>query len=312
MYRSLLVPLDGSPFGEHALPLALAIARRAHASIQLVNVAVPIAEAYAEGLFIAPIDLQTDYVKQQLAYLDGVAARLRARAAVEISTLVLEGEVASTLRVHAEASKANLVVMATHGRGALGRFWLGSVADELVRHLSLPLLLVRPEETAPNLGTEPDLSHVLLPLDGTELAEQMLAPALELASLMPAAEIVLMRVIKPAAQTYFYPPEAGMNREAEVLLHEVQAMQERLYCDAEGYLSTLAERVREKGLRVRTHVAVEGQPAVAILNEAKNAGAGLIALATHGRRGLARLMLGSVADKVIRAAHGPVLVLRPK
>jgi nucleotide-binding universal stress UspA family protein len=312
MYRSLLVPLDGSPFGEHALPLALAIARRAGSTIQLVNVAVPLAEAYAEGIFVAPTDLQSEYVKQQHTYLGGVADRLRARAAVEVRTLVLEGEVASTLRVHAEASKASLVVMATHGRGALGRFWLGSVADDLVRHLSQPLLLVRPEEEAPDLGIEPDLSHILLPLDGTELAEQMLGPALELASMMPAAEVILMRVVKPATHTPYYPPEAGMDREAQALLREMRVMQDRLHREAEEYLAKVAGRVREKGLRVRTHVAVEGQPAVAILNEAKREGTGVIALATHGRRGLARLMLGSVADKVIRAAHGPVLVLRPK
>lgn len=312
MYRSLLVPLDGSSFGEHALPLALSIARRAGASVQLVNVAPPLAEAYAEGVFFVPPDIQDQLVRQQRAYLESVVARLREHTAVPLSTLVLEGEVAHTLRNHAEALPADLVVMATHGRGPLGRFWLGSTTDELVRHLPMPLLLVRPEEQVVDFAREPDLSHLLLPLDGTPLAEQMIEPAVALAALMPGAEITLLRVIKPTTAVYYPPEGAAMGTEAQALVHQVQALQERLYEEAHTYLVGVADRLRERGMRVHTRVTAETQPALAVLHEAKNLHAGLVALATHGRRGLARLVLGSVADKVIRGLHGPVLVMRPK
>src|SRR5438067_676921 len=91
---------------------------------------------------------------------------------------------------------ADLVVMTTHGRGPLGRLWLGSVADALVRDLAMPLLLVRPQETAPDFKREPLLKHLLLPLDGSPLAEQMLEPAVALGTLMEA-DYTLLRVIKP-------------------------------------------------------------------------------------------------------------------
>jgi nucleotide-binding universal stress UspA family protein len=311
MYRTLMVPLDGSPFGEHALPLALAIARRAKARIRLVHVVMPLVEPFAEGIFLAPVDVMAYEVRQKTAYLEGVAERLRAQATVEVTTSVLEGEVASTLQADAEKGPADLVVMATHGRGAMGRFWLGSVADELVRHLSLPLLLVRPHEPPPDLAKEADLAHVLLPLDGTDLAEQVLPAATELACLMPAAEVTLVRVVKPTTASY-YPSEGAVDDEERKLLNQVRALQERLYREAEDYLEKVAGRLRARGLKVRTRVAVEAHPALAILHEAKYEHSGLIALATHGRRGLSRLMMGSIADKVVRGAEVPVLVLRPK
>lgn len=98
MYRTLMVPLDGSSFAEHALPLALSIARRAGASVRLINVAPPLAEAYAEGVFFTMPDLQARLVRQQQAYLESVVARLRDFTTVPLSTLVLEGDVAGTLR----------------------------------------------------------------------------------------------------------------------------------------------------------------------------------------------------------------------
>jgi nucleotide-binding universal stress UspA family protein len=311
MYRSLLVPLDGSPFAEHALPLALAVARRAGASLKLVTVVTPLAEAFVEGIYTAPHDLQDQLVRQQQAYLEGTVQRLRGRASVPVSAVVLEGEVAPTLRAHAAEMGADLVVMATHGRGALARFWLGSVADELVRQLPLPLLLARPGEAAPDLEREPNLARVLLPLDGTELAEKAIEPAVALAALLPDAEVLLLRVIAPAPVLYEPLEGASADDEARALVHRVEAMQQRLYAEGQAYLDQVAERLRGRGLRARTHVTVEVQPAVAILKVAQEERTGLIALATHGRRGLARLVLGSVADKVVRGAHEPVLVLRP-
>jgi nucleotide-binding universal stress UspA family protein len=316
MYRSLLVPLDGSKFAEHALPLALAVARHSGAALRLVAVASPIAEVYVEGAFFASADLESQLRRQLGDYLDGVVGRLSARTSTPVFASVLGGEVASTLCEHASQTSTDLVVLATHGRGPLGRFWLGSVADELVRHLPMPVLLARPSEEEPDLGREPKLGRVLLPLDGTPLAEQIIEPAVNLASLMPAGEWTLLRVIKPTFLREGPALEAGIERgvepEARALLTHTHTLQAGFQQQAEQYLATVAERLRGRGLRVQTQIAEEEQPAVAILREAKTAHAGLIALATHGRRGLKRLILGSVADKVIRAAHLPVLVQRPQ
>jgi nucleotide-binding universal stress UspA family protein len=311
MYHSLLVPLDGSAFAEHALPLALSLARRAGAGLRLVRVYTPLQAMYApDGLFFdAELDDRLKLGQQE--YLDGLVARLAAASGVPVTPVLLEGQdVATSVRAVAADTGADLVVMTTHGRGAVGRFWLGSVADKLIRELPMPLLLVRPGEAAPDFGREPVLKHLLLPLDGSPFAEQILEPAIALGSLM-GADYTLLRVIKPVwpASCDFYGRDLGP--EAESLLNQIEKAQGQIRKEAEEYLGRVAERLRPQSLRVRTRVEVEEQTAAAILKEAKAPAIDLIALGTHGRHGLSRLLLGSVADKVIRAATLPVLVHRP-
>jgi nucleotide-binding universal stress UspA family protein len=204
----------------------------------------------------------------------------------------------------------DLVVMTTHGRGALGRIWLGSVADQLIRDMPMPMLLVRPEDAAPNLGREAVLNHLLVPLDGSPFAEQILESAVALGSLMDA-DYTLTRVIKPPCPGGYDFHGSSFGLEAQMLLDQIDRAQEQLRKEAEDYLHGVAERLRERSLRVHTRVEVEEHPAAAILKSATAPAIDLVALETHGRRGLSRLFLGSVADKVIRAASLPVLVHRP-
>ena len=139
MYRSLLVPLDGSAFAEHALPLALSIARRAGASVNVVQVHVPFTPLYADSMSPGTYEAEAKVLEQERAYLDGIAKRLASISSVPVTSALLEGEVvAETLNGHAAAAEADLIVMTTHGRGPLSRFWLGSVADEMVRRATTP------------------------------------------------------------------------------------------------------------------------------------------------------------------------------
>jgi nucleotide-binding universal stress UspA family protein len=310
MYRSILVPVNGSTFAEHALPLALALARRSRAAIHLVIVSTPVSAAYLEGLYAPPPDLEADLNARYQSYLDRTMIRLRERIDVPIFGKVVSGEVAPTLCHLAEGGRYDLVVMAAHGRSPLGRFCLGSVADDLIRHANLPLLLVRPGDEEPNLDEEPDLGKVILPLDGTLLAEQILEPAVALAGLMPGTEIVLVRAI-PAGVLTDEPDMVQVREEAHNILSQVRTLEEAIRREAEEYLAAVARRLEARGLRVQAHVVVEDRPAEAILHEAAEQHASLITLETHGRGGLSRLLHGSVADQVLRGAHVPVLVHRP-
>jgi nucleotide-binding universal stress UspA family protein len=201
--------------------------------------------------------------------------------------------------------------MTTHGRGPLARLWLGSVADALVRDLPLPLLLVHPAEGLVDLAHEPPLKHLLLPLDGEPLAEQMIEPAVALGTLTDA-DYTLLRVIKPVVP-FAYPFAEGhtVGQVAQSMIDQLQRLQGEVRKEAADYLERVAAGLRARSLRVQTRVAVEAQPAVAILHEAKPPAVDVVALETHGRRGLKRLFLGSVADKVIRGSAVPVLVQRP-
>jgi nucleotide-binding universal stress UspA family protein len=302
MIRSVLVPLDGSHFGEHALPLAWGLARRASAKLALAHVHV--SQLYVSELAVFDETLEQQRLTQERAYLEKMSDHLTRLAGVSVATTLLQGGVADALGEHAKASGADLIVLATHGRGPFSRFWLGSTADELVRTATVPLLLVRPQKVPVDLEHEQGFHRVLVPLDGSALAEQILEPAVTLGRLMPA-EYTLLQVVPPLHPGIIDPL-------GRVLDLSDSGLDEKARASARAYLESVAERLRQQGLNVHTKLVTQPQAAPAILEEATEASYDLIALATHGRRGLARLFLGSVADKVVRGAPMPVLVYRPK
>jgi nucleotide-binding universal stress UspA family protein len=300
MYRSLLVPLDRSSFAERALPLALSIARRANARLDLVEVhALYALEDRTAGWVSFEPERDAERKRQEQLYLDATAKWLTSMSLVSTTAGVLSGSavlaatVADCILERARAGQADLIVMATHGRGPLSRFGNGSVTDELIRRARVPVLLVRASEPAPEIIPEPALANILILLDGSALAEQVLEPALDLARLMEA-RCSLLRVVESRCARADRVPGGSSEK-----------------VQAEAYLGHIAARVREQGVRVRARVVVARHAIEAMLEEAAAQASNLIALATHGRGGLQRLLWGSVADKLIRAAASPVLVYRP-
>jgi nucleotide-binding universal stress UspA family protein len=303
MYRTIFVPLDGSPFAEQALPLALGLARRAEAVLHVAHVHVPVAPLYAGNELAADAPLDFQVWEQEYVYVQEVVKRLKAVARLRVTSTVLDGPIAESLAEQAVAADADLLVMTTHGRGPLSRFWLGSVADKLVRLAPMPLLLLRPPEGPPDLSQEPLPRRILIPLDGSELAEQVLEPALALGRLAQA-DYTLLGVIESASVPEYAIAGHLLEEREDVAILPQQAK-------VQAYLDRVADRLRGRSLHVQTRVIRNQPPAVAILKEAHRHPGGLIALATHGRRGLKRMLLGSIADKVIRGATPPVLVYRP-
>jgi len=310
MYRLILVPLDGSKLAEQALPLALGIARRAGAMLQVAQVHVALAPMYAEAVLAFDNAPDNGVKQRERGYLDRLVRHLGEVSAVPVECALLEAPIAEAVSDQAKLAGVDLVVMTTHGRGRLARFWLGSVADELVRRLPIPILLLRPQETSADLTGEPTFQHILVPLDGSPLAEQILEPAVALGSLM-VADYTLLRVIRPMVMGPYDPADSLAGQIDPAAVQQLQRLYEEEKSQAEGYLERIAEGLRARSLRVRTRVVVHDQPAVGILEEIKAHRADLVALATHGRSGLPRLVLGSVADKVVRGTTVPVLLQRP-
>lgn len=299
MLRSILVPLDGSTVSEHALPYALALGRRTAASVKLVHVYTP-GRADARG---PAVDAAAE-IEHARAYLAALGGALSERWEVVIAAEVLEGPVAETLSGYAAAHPTDLIVMTTHGRGPLSRMWLGSVADALVRQCQVPLLLTRPhEEPVDMLESVRDLpfQRILVALDGSELAECALEPALQLAEAMQA-QLTLAQVIETPL----------INRGPAI---KVEAIEDRVLAEWQGevvdYLHATAERVAARVSQVTTRVLV-GEASSTILDYARDHAIDLVALATHGRSGVQRMLLGSVADKLLRGAATPVLVTRAR
>jgi nucleotide-binding universal stress UspA family protein len=308
MIGSILVPLDGSTFGEHALPLAANLARRAGAELHLAHVHQTIPPATVAGVTV--MDAIDEHLRQdEQAYLADVTRRLTEHSPVRVKTTLLSGDVVPALKAHASKVGADVVVMSTHGRGAFGRFWLGSVADELLREMTRPVLLVRPNEGKPDYRREPALRNILVPLDGTALAERILPLAMATAELFDGS-LTLLRVVQPVVRPSYLHEGSGVAGLTHSVLEQVQSLQVERRNEAQLYLDRVAEPVIVKGCRVRTKVVIDEEPALAILLEAQTGNADLIAMETHGRRGLSRLFLGSVADKVVRGGVVPVLLHR--
>jgi nucleotide-binding universal stress UspA family protein len=284
MFRTILVPLDGSAFAEQALPWALSIARRSGAMLDLVRGHVLYALKCPAAAW-GPYDpeMESECKQEEKLYLDSTAHWLASVSPVPTRTAVVPGLDAEGILERAVAIKADLVVMTTHGRGPLGRLFLGSMANEMIRRSQIPVLLIHARDPAPGLTPEPAPQRVLIPLDGSALAEKALGPACDLARLLEVP-CCLLRAIEPVE---------GSSARAK----------------AAAYLGMTADRLREQGLDVDQHVLSGSNAAAAIVGEANNHD--LIALATHGRGGIGRVLLGSVADEVIRSAMCPVLVYRP-
>lgn len=300
--ETILVPLDGSPFGEQALPAALALARRRPTRIALAHVhhlIIPtVAAAEAPMFDPTPDELLR---QQEAAYLEEVSRRLGAIWDGPITRTLLEVPVADSLAYHAERIGASLIVLCTHGRGGVARAWLGSVADRLIRQSPVPTLVVRPGPDALDLTHEPSMRHILIPLDGSPLAEQAIDLATGIGRLTQA-HYTLVQIVEPVLRSFLISgPEPTVDVEAEAAA----------WRQASEYLDSVAGRMRAQQLTVWSEVRI-GSPASTILEAAAVHGADLIAMTTHGRGGVARLLMGSVADKVLRGAAVPMVISRPQ
>ena len=310
MIHSILVPLDGSTFGEHALPLAISMARRLNASLNMIHVHSLLDATYAE-LQVFDNTLDQELRNTEREYLRAIQKKVQDQVSVPVTIRNIDGDVATAIREQADSLRASWVVMTTHGRGPMGRFWLGSVADELVRSLPIPLVLVHPLDEPTDLTKDVAIRHMLIPLDGAPLAEQILEPALTFGQAMKA-DYTLLRVVTPVYPVTIPTEPAIFGSVATDLMERIERMHAELKRAAGAYLDKVGENVRRRteGATVHTRVAVHEQPSVTILDNAKPP-IDMIAIETHGRGGLSRLLIGSVADKVIRGSKLPILVNKP-
>lgn len=273
-FNKILVALDGSPFSEQSLRLVDAIRAKGEPECLLFR------SVFSEGEAAAPqvaLDEAQEYLREIGASRLGGSAKVLVKQGEDPAEQVLE-----------EAEGHDLVVVMTHGRGGPKRWILGSVAERIVRHCSVPVLLGNAKARE---GWE--IKKILVPLDGSEVASSVLELAGSLAR-GHEAEIVLFRAawVDPTDNMLAY------TRESDALRRSIKAE-----------LEQLAEPLRRDGIQVTPRVALD-YPAEAILKAAQLTGSDLIAMTTHGRTGLKRWVLGSVAEKVLRASGCPVLLVR--
>jgi nucleotide-binding universal stress UspA family protein len=290
---TILVPLDGSPLGEWALLYAEALAAARHDPVRLLRVV----EAEPRGITArgerAAIARDEQDRAEAAGYLDELAREPRTRG-IEVSTEVVIGDPVETILER--APRAGVVVMATRGAGGVDRWLIGSVADKVMRLAAVPVLLVRPPYTAIPRRTVA-LRRLMVPLDGSQLAEAALEPAVDLATRAGAA-LTLIRVEPWRTGRWGPDPSSAAYR----------AIDEEVTAAGVAYLNTAREKL-PASLDVET-VLLRGWVAESIVEFAFHEKVDLTVMTAHGRGGFRRFVLGSTADRVIRSGV-PTLLLRP-
>ena len=285
---TVLVPLDGSELAQRAVPFALNIARQDGRTVLLLRAVNTLAAAtYREGQSM--LDAATDELK---AYADTLVD-----SGVELDTRIVDAPADVAILEAAEDDEINLIVMSTHGRSGLGRWIYGSVADAVLRDAPVPVLIVPPHGlTAWTDGTP---GKILVPLDGSELATAALGPATQLADSLGATLVLGSVVTFPAYAAY-----------AEGYTFVDPAPTENALAGSRQYLMDVAAGLRTETRKVEVS-AMFGSPFYGVTMMASDLEASLIVMATHGRGGIARAVLGSVATATLRQSGVPVLMVRP-
>jgi nucleotide-binding universal stress UspA family protein len=291
VFSNILVPLDGSTLSERALPYAEFLAHTSHATLTLVR--------NAHSPFKLFGDAGTEErraISQAEAYLEELRVQLSDRGLTVHTGVPFDGSAAGWITEEIALRRADLVIMATHDRVGPDRWVHGSVAEAVVNHASVPVMLVRGDAAAPRFFESNPT--VIVPLDGSEFAEAALPFAMSFARVF-GAHLVLLRVVVDVEQLAVV--EGGtavpMGRDLK-----------RLTASNQAYLEAVAARVSAPEVEVAHR---QGEPAAEIVYAARERSAALVIMATHGRTGALRSVLGSVAGGVLHHGPTPVMLVRP-
>ena len=297
-YSNILVPLDGSRLSEGILPYARSVANALMIQIKLLQVIDPDTIESSSNpqvgrtFDIVEADMKrncSDYLNEKASSLPG---SLTFNRSVEI------GNPAEIIADRAAAHAGTLIAMSTHGRSGIQRWLLGSVADMVLHACTNPLLLVRPTGEG-RTGEEAPLKTVLVPLDGSSLAELVLPHAAVMAKEMKL-EVILLRVYSLLSYTY----------KAEGLAPDFDQLTKSIRNEVKSYLEEKIRQLKAEGLEKVSYQLLEGDPVAKIIDIAQKTPDNLVAICTHGKSGIGGWALGNVTDRVVRYSGDPVLVIR--
>lgn len=304
MFTRILVPLDGSELAEQVLPYVRILGKGLQARVELLRVFEPVSPSLADPAHGLYLDRIIASVRTQMQdYVENVAASLR-KDGLTVSTIVHEGNPAASIVQEAETIPDTLVAISTHGRSGITRWVMGSTTDKVLHATSHPLLIVRVRDR-PVVGPGViRLNSILVPLDGSTIAEQALPYAGALATAL-GLNVILLRVTLSAED---YPLPASDF--AGYPLSRIEGLIEMADAEAREYLETVCEKLREQGVDSVEGCVVHGHPGGTIIDMTRQIQDCLVAMTTHGVSGLDRWIRGSVANRVVRHSVDPVLVIR--
>ncbi|MBI4198081.1 MAG: universal stress protein [Chloroflexi bacterium] len=301
MYKRILVPLDGSKLAEQVLPYVGAFAAALGSTVELLRCIEPVSPEMADptpGILLGKVT--ESFLARANDYLETVSQSLR-RAGISISHAAYEGDPATKIIEAAERDPTTLIAMSTHGRSGLTRWVMGSITSKVLQVTENPMLVIHPREGGAATGRV-KLSHLVVPLDGSRIAEQILPHAIAVAKALKL-KTILVRVT-PAPADYYRYMEYPVGRYQDFSKEVDEAAQQDLQ-DTEA-------KLLQQGIAQVERRLMHGQPAAAVVDVVKAVPESLVSMTTHGRSGIGRWMLGSVADRVVRYTGSPVLLIRAK
>jgi nucleotide-binding universal stress UspA family protein len=292
MYEKILIPLDGSELAEIVLPFAEELAGALDSEVILIHVS----ESAEDKLF----HTHQLYMEKMVEDTKQSAQRYLHKT-VKVDSVHLVGHAAEQIVDYADKENIGLIVMATHGRSGIRRWFMGEVASKVVRAAERPVALIRARDARPDARQKSLLNKVLVPLDGSEISKAVIPYIGELASKLKA-EVILYRVVALTHTVYSVPGEVVTRPYSPEQMAKIMTK-------SEGYLESVGAELGDKGINVRYEVGF-GVAAEEIIGFADEIQADLVAMSTHGHSGVRRWALGSTADKVLHAGNTPILLVR--
>jgi nucleotide-binding universal stress UspA family protein len=299
MYSAIMVPTEGSASEMAAISLGARLAQRFDAKLHLVRV-----HTVAPGID-PTTGAATLFLPEQALLEERVAAKERLESLAArcgrfgVVTSLEDGPIGPALRDYAHRMHVDLIVMSSHSRGGLSRVALGSITDYLMRHANIPVLVAREPATRNGGDSGVPFARIVVPLDGSALAEEILPVVAELAS-KRRSTVSLLHVLTPSTYSQHEIMQAGL------------PWWDKDIADAEAYLAQAASSLVESGLTVGKEVVLTDDVATAIIDYSTRTRADLVAIATRGIGGMTRMIFGTVADEVTRKCPSSVLVFHPK
>ncbi|HJQ53036.1 MAG TPA: universal stress protein [Gemmatimonadaceae bacterium] len=301
MYKVIMAPTEGSDSEKPAVLAAVRLAQQFDATLRLVRVdPAPLVLQTVPRQPVLEITEDTlrgeRRARQRKLETEGAEYR---KAGIRVITSLEDGPVGPVLREYAEKFGVDLIVMSSHARGGIKRITLGSVTDYLIRHTHIPVLVVKEGTTLLKSAPSSSVTRIVVPLDGSALAEQILPDVASLA-LRINATVSLVQVLTPTT----YSQERIMQPGLPWWDADMAA--------AEEYLTRAAAQLAEDGVAVSKDVVLGENVAQSVLDYAQRARADLLAIATSGAGGMTRFVFGSVADEVTRKSPTSLLVFHPE
>ena len=306
MYERILVPLDGSEFSERVLPVAKRLATDLSLPVRLLHTIEPEHPSISQSLNERLYYIHSAHHRglHARAYAEPVRAGLM-ESGISVDITVPQGEPGDAIVEEADRELGTLIAMSSHGRSGASRWWTGSVADRVLHRTRSPLLMIRPGDRR-GAAASGEFGRIVVPVDGSELAEQALPHAAYLGRAMGLV-VELVRVV-PSVEEYSGLAALGP---ASLVSQAPSYAEYRALVEgeAEEHLAQLGGQLRQEGAMADWRI-LHGPAAATIIDHSVAREDALLVMTTHGRSGVARMVLGSVAERVVRQSGEPVLLIR--